>query len=130
LIVLDASALVELLLQGPRAEAVAARALLADQRCHAPHVVDVEVTQVLRRLTLKKTLSPERAQLCIGDLCALPIERHSQTPLLQRAFELRDSMSAHDGVYIALAEALDAPLLTCDARLGRSHGHGARILLA
>jgi predicted nucleic acid-binding protein len=130
LIVLDASALVELLLQGPHAGAVADQALRSDQMIHAPHLVDVELTQVLRRLVLNRALPPGRAGSALEDLRSLVIERHPHLPLLARVFELRDSMSAYDGVYVALAEALDAPLLTCDARLKKSHGHRAEILLA
>jgi len=130
LIVLDASALVELLLQGPHGAAVAEHSLQANQRIHAPHLVDVELTQVLRRLVLNRSLSPARAGSALSDLGALSVERHPHLPLLARAFDLRDSMTAYDGVYVALAEALDAPLLTCDARLKRSHGHHAKILLA
>lgn len=129
MIVLDASAVLDLLLQTERAEAIAALALAPDQRLHAPHLLDIEVTQVLRRFVQHKSLSPDRARTALKDYADLSIERHVQTPLLPRVFELRDSLTAYDGVYVALAEALAAPLLTCDARLARSHGHRANVTL-
>jgi predicted nucleic acid-binding protein len=116
LIVLDASALLELLLGTARAAAIGARALSSGEDMHAPHLLDVEIVQALRRLVRLEQITV--------------IERHPHRDLLPRIWQLRESMTAYDGAYIALAEALDAPLLTCDARLGRSHGHGARIEVA
>ncbi len=129
MIVLDASAVLELLLQTERAEAIASVAFAPTQRLHAPHLLDVEIAQVLRRLVQHKSLAPARAITALDDYSHLSIERHVHTPLLPRVFELRDSMTAYDGVYVALAEALDAPVLTCDARLARSHGHRVPITL-
>lgn len=127
MIVLDASALLELLLGTGRAERVGARALAPDERLHAPHLVDVEVVQVLRRLVQRKDITVSRAAHALDDFAALPVERHSHQDLLPRIWALRDSLTAYDAAYVALAEGLQAPLLTCDARLGRSHGHQARI---
>lgn len=129
MIVLDASAALELLLQTPRAEAIAAIALTPLQQLHAPHLLDIEVAQALRRLVQHKAISAHRAAIVLDDYGDLAIERHGQTMLLRRVFELRDSLTAYDGVYVALAEALGAPLLTCDARLSRAHGHRAHVTL-
>jgi len=105
------------------------RALEASERVHAPHLLDVEVTQVLRRLVQRKEISVERAEQALEDLTRLVIERHEHQSLVGRVWQLRDSISAYDGVYVALAEALDAPLLTCDAKLAGAHGHHAKIEL-
>jgi predicted nucleic acid-binding protein len=129
LIVLDASALLEILLRTPLAERLMDRALDVSERMHAPHLLDVEVAQVLRRLVQRKEVTVERAEQALDDLSKLAIERHEHQSLVSRAWQLRDSISAYDGVYVALAEALDAPLLTCDAKLAGAHGHRATIEL-
>jgi predicted nucleic acid-binding protein len=129
LIVLDASALLEILLRTPVAERLMDRALDGSERMHSPHLLDVEVTQVLRRLVLRKEVTVARAEQALDDLSKLTIERHEHQSLVGRVWQLRDSMSAYDGVYVALAEALDAPLLTCDAKLAGAHGHHANIEL-
>jgi predicted nucleic acid-binding protein len=129
LIVLDASAAVELVLQTARAERVAARALHPAERIHAPHLIDVEVTQVLRRLVQAKELTAARGALALGDFAQLFIERHPHHQLLGRIWSLRTSLSAYDAAYVALAEALAAPMLTCDDKLARAHGHSAKIEL-
>jgi predicted nucleic acid-binding protein len=105
------------------------RALEASERMHAPHLLDVDVTQVLRRLVQRKEVTAARAEQALDDLSKLVIERHEHQPLVSRVWQLRDSISAYDGVYVALAEALDAPLLTCDAKLAGAHGHHATIEL-
>ncbi|HEY9530116.1 MAG TPA: type II toxin-antitoxin system VapC family toxin [Burkholderiales bacterium] len=129
MIVVDASALLELLLGTARAAQIGARALSPDQRLHAPHLLDVEIVQALRRLVRLGDIDAERAEQALEDLENLVIERYSHQELLARVWQLRESMTAYDGAYVALAEALDAPLLTCDAKLARSHGHGAIIEL-
>jgi len=129
LIVLDASALLEILLRTPLAERLMDRALDASERMHAPHLLDVEVTQVLRRLVQRKEIAAARAEQALEDLAKLLIERHEHQSLVSRVWQLRDSISAYDGVYVALAEALGAPLLTCDAKLAGAHGHLATIEL-
>jgi predicted nucleic acid-binding protein len=128
-IVVDASALLEILLRTPLAEHVIDRALEASERMHAPHLLDVEVTLVLRRLVQRKEVTVARAEQALEDLAKLLIERHEHQSLVSRAWQLRDSISAYDGVYVALAEALDAPLLTCDAKLAGARGHRATIEL-
>jgi len=129
LIVLDASALLEILLRTPLAERLMDRALDASERMHAPHLLDVEVTQVLRRLVQRKEIAAARAEQALEDLAKLLIERHEHQSLVSRVWQLRDSISAYDGVYVALAQALGAPLLTCDAKLAGAHGHLATIEL-
>jgi predicted nucleic acid-binding protein len=127
LIVIDASALLELLLGTNRAERVAARALAAEERLHAPHLLDIEIAQALRRLVQLKELTPARARQALDDFEGIVIERYGHMDLLPRIWQLRSSVTAYDAAYVALSEALAAPLLTCDSRLGRSHGHRARI---
>jgi len=128
-IVLDASAAVELVLRTERADRIAARALDPAQRLHAPHLIDIEVVQVLRRLHLARELTLERAELAFTDFEKLVVERHAHRSLLRRVWALRSVMSAYDAAYVSLAEGLSAPLLTCDEKLSRSHGHDAHIEL-
>ena len=127
MIVLDASAAVELILQTSRAERIAARALDPSERLHAPHLIDVEVLQVMRRLVQAKEITAARAGIALTDFEQLVIERHGHRSLSHRVWELRASLSAYDAVYVALAEALVAPMLTCDDKLARAHGHSAQI---
>jgi predicted nucleic acid-binding protein len=94
---------------------------------HAPHLLDLEVAQALRRLVHLKEVTRSRAQQALDDHAGLVIERYSHRELLARIWQLRQSVTAYDAAYVALAEALNAPLLTCDAKLGGSHGHRARI---
>jgi predicted nucleic acid-binding protein len=129
LIVIDASALLELLLRSGGADVLAQRIFDADERMHAPHLLDVEIMQALRPLTSLKDITPGRAALVLEDLSQVLIERHEHQPLLQRMRELREAMTAYDAVYVALAEAISAPLVTCDAKLARARGHRARIEL-
>lgn len=127
MIVVDASALLELVLATRRAEKLGARVLASDERLHAPHLIDLEIAQALRRLIQLREITAERAQQALDDFDALAIERHPHRELLPRIWQLRESMTAYDGAYVALAEALDTALLTCDTKLGRAHGHRARI---
>lgn len=129
MIVLDASAAVELVLQTTRARRVAARALNPAERIHAPYLIDVEVAQVLRRLVLAKELTPARGGLALADFAELVIERHPHHPFLGRIWSLRSALSAYDAAYVALSEALGAPMLTCDEKVARAHGHSAKIEL-
>jgi predicted nucleic acid-binding protein len=129
LIVIDASAVIELILRSEPGERVAARALVPEEQLCAPHLVDVEVAQVLRRLVQLREITIYRAQEALEDYAAVLIERAAHRELIPRIWELRDSLTAYDAAYVALAEALDAPVLTCDAKLARSHGHQARIQL-
>ena len=126
MIVLDASALVELLLDTPAGRAIATRIADPALGLHVPHLADVEVTQALRRYARDGEIAEADAAAAIEDLCVLDLQRHAHEPLLERVWALRQNLSAYDAVYVALAEALDAPLVTCDAKLARAPGVGRR----
>jgi predicted nucleic acid-binding protein len=117
-IVVDASAVIELLLRSRRAVTITDRILRADVALHVPHLIDVEVAQVLRRYALAGDLDAARATEALADFADIRLERHPMEPMLQRIWALRHNMTAYDAAYVALAEALDAPLVTCDAKLG------------
>lgn len=127
MIVVDASALLETLLQTDRAARLMERMFDPITSLHAPCLVDIEVIHAFRRLVQRKDITVVRAEEGLSDFAQLPIERHSHQALTRRIWQLRDSMTAYDGAYVALAEALDAPLLTCDAKLAHAHGHRAKI---
>lgn len=129
MIVLDASAIVELLLGTRSARTIAARIADPELGLHIPHLADVEVAQVLRRYVRDGELDFSAATAALEDLRSLDLERHSHEPLLDRVWALRGHMTAYDAVYVALAEALDAPLLTCDGRLARAPGVSRRVEL-
>jgi predicted nucleic acid-binding protein len=118
--VIDASALVELLLGTPRGLRVADELEDEDESIHMPHLADVEATSVLRRLVAAGAIAEKIAGEAIADLQELGIDRHAHDPLLDRIWELRRNVSAYDAAYLALAEVLDATLLTCDRRLARA----------
>jgi predicted nucleic acid-binding protein len=124
-IVLDASAAIELLLNTPLGERVWERLDREGETLHAPHLLDVEVLHVVRRLRAAGTLGERRAAQVLGDLSELAVVLYPHRDLLARAWELRDSVTASDAMYVALGEALDAAVVTCDARLARAHGHRA-----
>lgn len=127
MIVVDASAIAEFLLQTPVGLRVEARLFGDAEDLHAPHLIDVEVVQALRRLVRAGQVLPERAQEALDDLMLFAIRRHAHVDLVVRAWELRDNLTAYDAMYVALAEATDAPLVTCDGPLGATPGHAARI---
>jgi predicted nucleic acid-binding protein len=127
LIVLDASAAVEVLLQTPAGVPIADRLLAPGASLHAPHLVDVEVAQVLRRFMRRGEIEPERARQALEDLADFPVERYPHDVLLPRIWELRGNLTAYDATYVALAEALGATLLTRDSRISRAPGHQARV---
>jgi predicted nucleic acid-binding protein len=126
-IVLDASAAVEWLLQTWTGARVAQRILSSGETLHAPHLLDVEVTQVFRRHVLQGAVTASRAEEALQDLLDLRVSRHPPGLFLWRVWELRDNLTAYDAVYVALAEALDATLLTCDGKLALAPGHHARV---
>jgi len=127
MIVVDASALLEFLLQTSLGARVEARLFRDDGDLHAPHLVDVEIVQGLRRLVRAGEVSSGRADQAIEDLTDLDLHRHAHIDLLGRAWKLRHNFSAYDAMYVALAEALEAPIVTCDHPLGKAPGHRARI---
>jgi predicted nucleic acid-binding protein len=126
-IVVDASAALEVFLNTPAAPTVAARLFDPRESLHAPHLIDVEVAQVLRRYATAGAATPDRCRTVLADLADLSLQRHPHTILLPRIWELRHNLTAYDAVYVALAEALDAPLVTRDARLAGASGHRARV---
>ncbi len=117
MIVVDASAMVALLLRTAAAPAIEARLFDRRQTLHAPELIDVEVGQVLRRYTISGQLDAERGEAAVTDLSEFPMRRHSHGVLMQRVWALRHNLSAYDAIYLALAESLDAALLTDDRRL-------------
>ncbi len=129
MIVIDASVVVELLLQTPAAARLEQRVLRPEETLHAPHVLDLEIAQVLRRYAARAELPPARGMQAIELLLRFPIARYPHEALLERIWRLRDNLTAYDAAYVALAEALDAPLVTRDSRLARAGGHRARIEL-
>ena len=130
MIVVDASALLEVLLRTPAATAVEDRLFAPGQTLHTPHLLDVEVAQVVRRYAANGEIDGERGRLALVDLADLPLRRYPHDFLLPRVWELRNNLTAYDAAYVALAEALDAPLLTRDRRLAAAVGHHAKIDLA
>jgi predicted nucleic acid-binding protein len=126
-IVVDASAVVEYLVREPRNDALVER--VVGDRSHAPHLLDVEVAHALRGFVLRGELTAIRASEALSDAAELTIERYPHVLLLRRAWELRDSLSTYDAVYVALAELLQAPLVTCDSRVANAHGHEAEVEL-
>ncbi len=129
MIVLDASAVVELLLGGERAEKVLPWFDQAEGHLHAPGLLDVEVTQAFRRLVGAGALDARRGGLAVEILQELPVTRHPETPLLPRLWMLRHTFTAYDAAYVALAEALDCTLVTFDGRLAGAPGLGVEVAL-
>ncbi len=129
MIVVDASALLEALLRTPAARAVEERLFEPQQTLHSPHLLDIEVAQVIRRYAAKGEIDGERGRAALADLADFPLHRYPHDFLLPRVWDLRNNLTAYDAVYIALAEALDAPLLTRDQRLAAAAGHHARVEL-
>jgi predicted nucleic acid-binding protein len=128
-IVLDASAVIELLRGSETGRAIAQRLSSDDEGLHVPHLLDIEVAQGLRRLVRVGELDPTRGEAAVEDLADLAALRHPHEDLLPRIWEMRDNLTAYDAVYVALAETLDAVLLTLDQGLARAPGHHARIEL-
>jgi predicted nucleic acid-binding protein len=126
-IVIDASALVEVLLNTPASAKVTERLFGRNDTLHAPHLLDLEVAQVLRRYALSGEMSDERSEQALEDLADLPLNRYPHDIFLRRIWSLRRNLTAYDAAYLALAEALDAPLITRDAALARVPGHRARV---
>jgi predicted nucleic acid-binding protein len=129
MIVVDASALLELLFRTPTGLAVEARMLREGETVHAPALIDLEVAQVLRRYVGRGDIAEPRARVSIDLLVRFPMERYSHEPLLPRIWALRGNMTAYDAAYVALAEGLRAPLVTCDAKLAAAPGVRAPVEL-
>jgi predicted nucleic acid-binding protein len=128
-IVVDASALLEALLCTSAAKAVEDRLFAPRQTLHAPHLLDVEVAQVIRRYAANGEIDAKRGRAALADLADFPLQRYPHDFLLPRIWDLRNNLTAYDAAYVALAEALDTPLLTRDRRLAMAAGHRAQIEL-
>ena len=129
MIVVDASIVVEVLLRSDAGAVLDERLLDGDDPLHAPHMLDVEVAHALRRCALHGDIDGRRGRDSLGFLAAMSIERHGHQPLLERMWQLRHNLTACDAAYLALAESLDAPLLTRDSALASVAGHHARVVL-
>jgi predicted nucleic acid-binding protein len=127
MIVVDASALLELMVRGPAAAIVERRLSGGGGTLHAPHLIDVEVASALRRLTRTREIDADRALQALEDLLELRLVRYPHHPLLLRIWELRHTVSAYDAAYVSLAESLGATLVTRDSSLAAARGHRARI---
>jgi predicted nucleic acid-binding protein len=121
--------LIEILLQTPLGLRHTDRVLDRNDSLHAPHLLDLETLQAIRRLTLAGEVSTGRAEAALIALLDLELTRHEHTPFMGRIWELRTAMTAYDAAYVALAEGLSAVLLTCDGKLARAHGHRANVEL-
>lgn len=126
MLVVDTSAVLEAIAAREPAAGLLER-LAEDGDLHAPHLVDTELLHALRRLRLADAISEERAADARSDFAELALTRHPHEPLGDRVWELRHNLTAYDATFVALAELLDAPLVTCDARLAGAPGHAAHI---
>jgi predicted nucleic acid-binding protein len=127
-LVVDTSAVIGALVGRPRCDEVIER-LATDNDLSAPHLLDVEFLHALRRLALGGQLSEDRAADARSDFADLAITRYEHTVVADRIWQLRHGLTADDAAFVALAELLDVPLVTCDARLARAPGHHATVEL-
>ncbi|MBO0764748.1 MAG: type II toxin-antitoxin system VapC family toxin [Hyphomicrobiaceae bacterium] len=127
MIVADASALLAVVLRIEGADAIEAKLFGSGLMLHAPHVLDAEVAHVICRYAATGQIGPQRGRELLADLSDLPLYRHAHDWLLPRVWQLRHSLTCHDGLYVALAEALDALLVPRDRRLAAAPGHHARV---
>lgn len=125
MVVVDTSAIVSLLAEDPPAAVLAER--VSGQALHAPHLIDVEFLHALRRMVATGRVSEGRASVIRSDFASLRIVRYPHGLFLDRMWELRDNLTAYDAAFVALAEALEVPLVTTDARLAGAPGHTASI---
>lgn len=125
MIVVDASVVLEFLLSASTTGTIGRRLLDGSDTLHAPHLIDLEVAQVLRRYAHLDPAMATRYREALGDLTDLPIHRYRHDPLLSRVWQLRHNLTAYDAAYVALAEALPATLLTRDSRIANAPGNEA-----
>lgn len=128
MIVVDASVVLALLLRYPGFPSLKER-LSADPSWHAPHHVDLEIANALRRNLASGRVSEQRASRALDILMKLPLTRWPHTPFLPRVWRLRANLTAYDAAYVSLAEALDVPLVTRDRRIAKAPGHRATVEL-
>jgi predicted nucleic acid-binding protein len=128
-IVLDASAAIDWLLQTAAGKRIEQRIYSHNESLHAPHLLDLEISQILRRLVREGSVSADRGDQAIEDLLDLRITRYPHFVLLPRIWQLRHNLSAYDAAYVVLAEKLGARLVTRDSRLASASGHAAPIEL-
>ena len=129
MIVVDASAALEILLQTPAAPRIEMRLFVPGETLHVPHLLDLEVVHVLRRYEAAGVIDAQRGQDALDDLTAWPLTRYPHDLFLARIWALRHNLTAYDAAYVALAETLAVTLVTCDTRLAASVGHRATIEL-
>ena len=120
MIVVDASVILDVLLRSGHAVSIEKRLFRSDTTLHAPHLIDLEVAQVVRRYLFAGELNPSRGAEVLRDLVDLPIERYPHWPFLSEIWSLRDQLTAYDAAYVVLARTLGAPLVTRDRRLSRT----------
>jgi predicted nucleic acid-binding protein len=128
MLVVDTSAVLEALSARDPAPGLIER-LAGDGDLHAPHLIDTELLHALRRMGIKREITDERAADARSDFAELALVRYPHQPLNDRVWELRHNLTAYDATFIALAEVLAAPLITCDGRLASAPGHNAQIEL-
>ena len=126
MLVVDSSAVLEALAAHNPATGLVER-LAEDGDLHAPHLIDTEILHALRRLLRRGQISAERAHDARTDFAELTLVRYPHEPLNDRVWGLRENLTAYDATFVALAEALGVPLVTCDARLAAAPGSRARI---
>ncbi len=129
MIVVDASAILALLLDTTAAPGIENRLLGTGESLHAPHLLDLEIVQVLRRYVSVGALTPQRGKQALTDFADFPIIRYPHDLFLSRIWALCHNVTAYDAAYLALAESLPASLITCDARLAAAPGHRTTIEL-
>lgn len=127
MIVVDASAVLEILLRTPAASAVESRVFRPGETLHAPHLLDVEAAQVIRRYVALGQIPRSRGAQAVEDLAVFPLARYPHVDLLPRIWELRGNLTAYDAAYVSLAEALKATLVTRDRRLAAAPARRIRI---
>jgi predicted nucleic acid-binding protein len=127
MIVLDASVVVELLTNSAMSDIIRQELSRHDESVLVPHLIDIEVTSAIRRMAASQRIDTHRSRQFLAELADLPAERYPHTPLIGRIWELRHNFTAYDAAYIALAEATNSVLYTCDEKLRK--GHNAQVVL-
>ena len=129
MIVVDASVVLEVLIRSRVGLEIEKRIFSAGERLSAPHLLDLEVAQVIRRYCASGEIDSDRGKQAIQDLKDFPINRYQHDIFLDRVWDLRHNLTAYDAAYVALAETLPAPLVTRNAHLASAPGHEALIEL-